>query len=161
MEVLRSLIKEANMLFNTADHLTYVTYPTVKENKLMVTIIENLYNSLVKGMDAILYYDRMYKRISPFSDNFNVRLEVFKTKCAPRYNIDREFILLISDLKQIVDHRKTSPIEFSRNDRYIICSEDYRMKSLTIEKLKDYIAKSKTFIGKLNNIFREHDRRIR
>src|SRR3989344_5222583 len=161
MENLRGLIKEANMLLNTADHLTYITYPTVKDNKLMVTILENLYKSLLRGMEAVLYYERMYKRIPPFSENFNAKLEVLKTRCAQRYGIDTESILLIDDLRQIVEHRQKSQIEFSRKDKFIMYNHDFRMKSITIEKIKDYLAKSKIFMERVNKILLEDDRRIR
>ena len=53
MERFRQLVKEANKAFETADHLTYMTYQIVKDIKLMIMITENLYNALEKGMDAV------------------------------------------------------------------------------------------------------------
>jgi len=160
MEDIKSLVKEANTLVNTADHLTYITYPTVKDNKLMISIIEDLYKALVKGVNAVLQYERMYKRISPYSDNFDAKLEVFKSKCATRYNIDRQLIILINDLKQIMEHREKSFMEFSKKDKFIMSAEDYRTRSISIEKLKEYLSKSKIFIEKVNDIVKENDRRV-
>lgn len=159
MEVVVENLKKANKLLNTADHLTYMTYPLVKETKLMLTIIEHLYNSLVAGMDAVLSYDRLYKRISPLSSDFFSRLEVFKMKSARRYNIDREYVLLIQDLRRIVEYRKKSPMEFIRGNKLVICDDNYKMKTLTYDKVKEYLATSKKFILKVNNIFKD-ERRI-
>ncbi len=157
-EVLR-LVKEANKSYETADHLTYVTYPMIKEIKLLITISENLYNSLIKGMDAILYYDRLYKRIGPFNSDFDSRFDIFKLKSIKRYNFDRDVILLIEDLRNILKHRKESPMEFVRKNKYIMCNSDYNMKTLTIEKIKSYLVRAKPFFSRLNTLLMKNDRR--
>lgn len=158
MQEIYALIDKANRLFQTADHLTYVTYPVVNDVKLIITIMENIYSSLIAGMEAILNYDRMYKRISPLPDNFSARLDVFKNKCAPRYNIDRNYILLINDLKNILEQRKKSQMEFVRKDKFVIMNGSFRAQTLTIDKVKLYLSESKEFINKLNKIF-QNDRR--
>ena len=40
MENVRKLLNEANSLFRTSDHLMYVTYPLVKDNKLIIAITQ-------------------------------------------------------------------------------------------------------------------------
>ncbi len=44
----------------------------------------------------------------------------------------------MADLKKIVDCRYKSPIEFVRKDRFIICSDDYKMRTLSYDRVKDY-----------------------
>ena len=63
MEQFHQMIQEANKYFTIADHLAYVTYPVVKEIKLTLTIAQNLYNAMTKVIDAIILYERFYKRI--------------------------------------------------------------------------------------------------
>ena len=58
------LINKANQSFKVADHIAYVTYPLVKDNKLIITVTENLAESLTKAIESLLFYERMYKRIS-------------------------------------------------------------------------------------------------
>jgi len=153
MEKFHKLIKEANSTFNTADHLTYVTYPLVKETRLIITIIENLYTAATKAMDAIIYYDRLYKRINPVAENFNSRIDVFKNKCAKRYDIDEKYINLLKDLKRIVSNHKESPMEFIRKDKFVICSDSYsNVKTLDINQLKEYISLTRSFLNKINSI---------
>ena len=153
MDPFYKLLKESNTSFSTADHLTYVTYPLIKETKLSITIIENLYLSVNKAMDAIIYYDRLYKRINPVAENFNSRFDVFKTKCARRYNIDEKYIKLIKELRNIVVSHKDSPMEFVRRDKFVICSESYTsIKTIDINKLKEYIILTRLFLEKINSI---------
>lgn len=154
MEDVSALLRESNLLLQRADHLLYITYPLIKDNKLLISILENLSSSLIKAMEAVLYYERMYKRIDMFADSFEVKFDIFKEKCAKTYNIEREFVVLIEDLKKIVNERRKSKIEFIRKDKYIICSNNYATKILTIDKLKEYLNTSKLFIRKVNTILK-------
>ena len=121
MELYHKEILEANKLFRTADHMAYVTFPLVKDNKLIITVVENLVLALTKAMNSIVEYDKLFKRINLYGDSFEVKFDAFKTKCARRYGIERQHIVLIEDLKGIVDDRKQSPMEFIRKDKYVIC----------------------------------------
>ncbi len=160
MEEVFKLVSKAKKLYETADHLTYVTFPVVNEIKLLVTITENLHSALVHGMNALLQYDRLYKRIPPLNTDFTSRFEVFKTKCVPRYNIDRSIILLMQDLKDIIEKRKESPMEFQRKNKFVICSHDYKMKTLSLGKVKEYLSQSKPFFTRLDMIFNKNGRRF-
>ena len=152
MEKIKETLAKANRLFNTVDHLAYVTYPLINDTKLIINITENLYNSLVMFVDALIEYERMYKRIPPLAENFESRFDTFKNKCAPRYNIKREHIVLINDLKKLVALRKKSSMEFVRKDKFVICNEDYKTYSLSIDKVKQYIKDSKEFVERINKV---------
>ncbi|HLD15053.1 MAG TPA: hypothetical protein VJB94_00535 [Candidatus Nanoarchaeia archaeon] len=152
MQTFLNLIEEANKAFLTADHLAFVTYPIVNDNKMFILIVENLFKAASKGMEAIIYYDRLYKRISPINNDFGSHLQVFKDKCMPRYGIDRSNFLLIQDLKMLIDERKKAPMEFSRREHYVIADHDFRIKTINLNKVKNYINQTKMFIDKLNSI---------
>ncbi|MFH1637340.1 MAG: hypothetical protein ABIB71_02855 [Candidatus Woesearchaeota archaeon] len=154
MEKLKQLLAEANTLMNRADHLTYITYPVVNEIKLLYTVVENLSKSVSTGMDAVLYYDRLYKRIMRPQGSFQDELDLFSRHSMPRYNIDRKHVLLIRDLKSFVEAKKKSPMEFVRRDKFVICSDTYKMKVLNIKKVKEYLAQSKEFISQVNRTIR-------
>lgn len=154
MKEVNDLVRKSNEFYNSADHLTYVTYPLVKDLKLVITIVENLQKSLEYGMNAVLLFDRTYKRIGPIPENFSARIEIFKENCMPKYGFSREHLLLLRDLRELVKHRKESPMEFIRQDKYVICSDDYGMKTITMDKIKNYLFQSKSFITKLNNLFK-------
>ena len=156
MEDFEIMIRDMNKHIKTADHLLYMTYPLVKDNKLIITIADNLFLSLKKAVEAILYYDRLYKRISMYPENFNSKLEIFKNKCATRHNIDKKYVELIEEVYNLLEERKKSSMEFIRNDRYVFFSNATRTKSISIEKLKTYIANAKPFVQKINRIYYEH-----
>lgn len=154
MESVLKLVERANKSFQTADHLAYVTYPLLKDPKLMMTVVENLYNAMVCGMDAFLQYERLYKRIFNLPDDFSSKMDIFK-KVAQRYNINREHIVVIDDLKNVIDYRRKAPVEFVRRERIIMCSDTYKIRSLNMDKVKEYITRSKPFFEKLNKTFKK------
>lgn len=153
MEKLRQLLMDANTQFKKADHLAYVTYPMVRETKLLYAIAEIIYDSLEKGIQAVLEYERMYKRIPLVPGTFETELELFKD-VAGRYGFNRNIVLLLMDLKRLINAKKQSPVEFVRKDKFVICDDDYTMSVLDINKIKAYVMDSREFIEKLNRAVR-------
>ena len=159
MEKFTTYVAEANKAFNTADHLIYVTYPVLRDNKLLAIALEHLHTALLRGMAALLYYDVSYKRISVFPSEFTSQFRLFKESSAKRYGIGEDLCLVISDVAEMVQQRRQSPIEFSRKDTYVIASPTYKLRTLTIEKMKKYLGTTKTFMERVNHVYAAYDGR--
>jgi hypothetical protein len=154
MEHIPLMLNEANRLFQNSDHLAYMTYPLVQDERLLIRIAENLNDALNKFVELVLYYDRLYKKIGPYPSDFKSKFEIFRTKCAERYGFDKEQIKIIKELNTLFEEKKKSNIQFIRNNKYFIANGDYRMKSIDITQLKSYINNSKDFVQKVNLIVR-------
>ncbi|MEA2036452.1 MAG: hypothetical protein U9O94_03020 [Nanoarchaeota archaeon] len=135
-----------------ADHMLTMTYPLVKDPKLLLNIMENTFLALTNSVGALLHYERTYKRVPQFQDTFASKFNIFKQKCTTRYNIDPKYILMMQDIKDIIVHHRKSPMEFTRNDALVICSDDYMMKTISVDKMKSYVLKSKTFVSSISHI---------
>lgn len=160
MEEAKKLLQDANRYLNTADHLCYITYPLVNDTKLLIIIAENIFNALNKGISALLYYERLYKRINLYPEDFNSKFDVFKFNCAQRYNFPRENIALIQDVKELVINRREAPMEFARKDKFIIASDNFKLHAISLDTVKKYISQTKLFMDRLNEVFAIHDRRF-
>ncbi len=160
MDTFKTLIFEANKSFNTADHLAYVTYPVVNDTKVITLITEHLYASLIQGMDALLYIEREYKRIPQYSDSFEIKLELFK-KIIKRYGISKDYIEIIKELKEIKEYKKKGPVSFTKKDKLVMYSSNYRLKTVTLDKIKKHISQTKSFIQLLNIIKDQYENRFR
>ena len=143
------LAREAVKSLKKADHLTYMTLPLVKDNKLVLPILENIHLAMMQGMDALLEYERAYKRISFLPNTFTGRYEIFRDKLINKYNITKEEARLIWELKEMINAHKQSPVEFSRPGKFVICNENFRTRSVTIQELKQYILITKGFLKKV------------
>jgi len=159
METVLISLKEANRRFVSADHMLFMTYPLVKDTKLLIIIAENLCQACVLALDALLKYEMMFRRLNRVPTNFNEKMDVLKREIAGRYNIQRSNIVNIEDLNKLIEARKNSPIEFCKRDKYVICSDDYKTNFLTLDKLKNYLNESKIFINRVNTII-ENARRF-
>ncbi len=147
MDKVKIAVLQARNFFNTADHLAYVSYPLLKDNKLLVVVINNLYMSVLRGMDAIFYTERLNKKIDFVPYDINSRMALFEKEIAPRLKIDVKIFKTIKDLKFIVEQHKESPVEFSRMNKFIICNYDYSVvKSVDIEIVKSYILNVRSFL---------------
>ncbi len=160
MEEVRKLLKEANRYLDTADHLCHVTYPLVNDTKLLIIIAENIFNALNKGISALLCYERLYKRINLYPEDFGSKFDVFRLNCAQRYNFPRENIALIQDVKELIVNRRQAPMEFARKDKFIIASENYKLHAISLDIIKKYISQAKLFMNRLNEVFAINDRRF-
>ena len=147
----KELLSGAISSIKRADHLTYMTLPLVRDNKLILSILSNIELSLTQGMDALLEFERDYKRIPPLPQNFHSRYEIFRDKLINKYDITSIEVELIRTLKNTIEAHKNSPIEFSRPDKFVICSENYRMKSISIAEIKQFISISKGFLRKIES----------
>jgi hypothetical protein len=156
MEEFRKLVLEANRKLRLADHMAYITYPMLKETKLLLTVLDNLDKSLKASLNAYLHYERLYKRISPYPDDLKTKLEIFERGPAKRYNL-QNYSKLIIEVNNILKKHKESPMAFVKKDKLVICNRDYRMKVLEIADAKNYLAKAKPFILMLSNILKEND----
>lgn len=145
------LLKKAKEQMNIGDHMLYMTYPILKENKLIISIAENIYNAMLYSMDALLMYERMYKRILSYPDKFSVKLEILR-KISPRYNLNKDIIPTMQDLKIFLDERKNSRVEFSKNDKYVLFNQKQELRSLGIEKLKQNLNISKNMVNSIEGI---------
>jgi len=156
MEKYEELRDIARKKIQIADHMLTMTYPMVKDPKLLLAVMENIFLALTNSIGSLLYYERNYKRVPPFQDTFVSKFNIFNQKCVRMYSIDQEMILMIKEIKDIIMQHKKSPVEFTRNDSFVICSESYRMKTISLEKMRNYITKSKLFIQNINNIINKN-----
>jgi hypothetical protein len=138
----------ATKLLQTADHLTYITFPLVKEKRLLLKILAELSNSLLNAINAILQYEYYWKRIQIYKD----ARENFRTfkNIAKRYDISPEQLLKINEIINLAEKHKKSPFEFVRNDKIVIMSDTNQADYLTLEKIKSFLIEAKDILRKIN-----------
>ncbi len=152
MEKFKSLVLEANKNLKLADHMLHVTYPLVKDNKLLVHILENIDKSMKSSIDAFIRYDQVYKRVRSNPSSFVEKVELFSKICSRRYPFTQSDFEFIEEVDDLIKKHKESPMEFVKGDKFVICSDNYNTKILTLERVKHMISKAKPFIFRLNNI---------
>ncbi len=152
MEKFQELRDSAGKKLQIADYILTMTYPLIKDPKLLLSVAENLFLAYSYSISSLLHYERLFKRIPPFPDDFSSKLDLFMDRCLGKYGIDSGNLRIIKDLKEIIVAHKKSPVEFSRKDSFVICNGNYRLRTISPSILKDYVGKAKLFISKVSTI---------
>jgi len=155
MEKFLENIIAAEKRIRTADHMVYVTFPLIKDKRLLLKIIQEIKNAVMEGINSILQYEYLYKRIILYK-NPKSNFKIFIEKCAPKYQITREEINLILELFDFIEKHKESPFEFIKDDKVIILSNSLDPKTLTIEKTKEFLILVKNILRKTRETFKRN-----
>ncbi len=147
MEKFLENIQEAQRTIQVIDHMIYVTFPLIQDKKILLKIITETKEVLIRCINSILQYEYLYKRVDLYS-NPKTNFRTFKDKCAQRYEITKEEIESILDLFELVEKHKQSTIEFLKNGKVIILSESLQKDTITLEKIKEFFRLSKSILEK-------------
>jgi hypothetical protein len=127
--------------------MIYITYPVIKDKRLLLKALDEVYDSIVCAINAILQYDFLYSRIR-LTDDPKQNFEIFINKCAKRYNLNGEEIKEIIELLNLVENHKKSSIEFLRKDKVVIMSESLKTTFIDSGRLKRFLNISKNLVNK-------------
>jgi hypothetical protein len=147
MEKFLENLYEAEQLIKKIDHMIYVTYPLIQDKRLVLKIISETKNAIIKCLNSILQYEYMYKRIRLTKDP-KENMKIFKVKCASKYNISIEEIKLMSELFELIEKHKKSPFEFRKKEKIVILSENSHPKIIVIDDAKKFLVLAKGILIK-------------
>ena len=145
--------------YEMAFHVLKVSYPMLKDHKLLMGILLNLLQSTEYAVDAILEYEKQLKLVSAYPENFNGKIDFFRSKSTKRNNIPPTIVTTMMKMKELVDLQKESPIEFSRGNRYVLSKRDYQLHSISIVELEDFANQTKQLLSSMQEIISHFDRK--
>ncbi len=147
MEKFLENLFEAEKIIKKLDHMIYVTYPLIRDKRLLLRILVETKIAIAKCINSILHYEYLYKRIRLSKDS-SENLRIFKIKCAPRYDINFTEIKLIIELFNIIEKHKKSPFEFRKEDKIVILSDKSDPKIIIFEDTKKFLTLAKGILNK-------------
>ena len=131
-----------------ADHLLSTTYPIVKDPKLLISVIENLYEAMGEAITAVLEHELVLAHVHSAEQ----RLEMFRRKVVSKHSLDAGILDFVNELKQIIDSHKHSKVEFSKKEKFVITDNNYNLQTLTVEQVKPKVAQARKYINSLFNM---------
>jgi hypothetical protein len=158
MEQFQFLRDKAFEKVKVADHMLFVTYPMMKDPKLLLAVLENVNTSLEYAVAAILHYQLLFKQIPAFKETPQSRLEMFRNEVVPRLRMSQNYVKLIRDVRKLLAAQKKSPVSFVKNDKYVICSPKYDIKAIDVNLVKRYVFEAKLFVSNVNVIVSKNER---
>ena len=144
--------KKALQQHDVAFHIFNVTFPLIKDPKLLIGVMQNIMNSFEYSIDTILAYERELHLISVAPQEFQAKFNLFKFKSRRRNNIPVELTKTIDEIQETLDLHKESPMVFQRGNKFVICSNNYMLKTISINDIREYLTKNMEFIRLVDNI---------
>lgn len=131
-------IVEAERLYRSAEHLVSVTFPVVKDPKLLLRGLENLHKSLVLTIGNILKFEHIYKRVNLGKDKAR-NLHLFFSYCAGRYGMSELDKEILKEIMFLGRKHRESGMEFSRFGKLVILDDDMKEHVVRGERMKVFL----------------------
>lgn len=123
--------------FKNASHMAYITASILKENRILIKILLNLYNSCMYLIKAFLLYENSLNKI-PLHKDSTKNFQLFVEKIAPKY-IKKEDIESIINILELAKKHQESSLEFVRKEKFVIFMGG-SYETVTIELIRKFIS---------------------
>jgi hypothetical protein len=145
---------QAQRYYTAAFHLRSVTFPLVKDHKLLMGVLQNVFNSIDQAIGALLSYERELQLVPAYYDDFQSRFNTFRYRCMRRNNISADFAVAIQELKELLDLQKRTPMQFQRGTRLVLADKNYQLKVISVQDVDSFLLKNKQFLEVINHAIR-------
>jgi hypothetical protein len=142
---LQDVLVNAERSINSADHLMRVVYPLSNDKKVILRVLERVYDSAIFAISFLLKYEHLTKKIK-LSKNTDENIKMFYS-ISRDYGLNENEIEVIKKLIFIGKKHKESGFEFSRKSKVIIMSDDLETFELNEEYMKSFILTVKRLIS--------------
>jgi len=139
-------LDEAVKSLQIADHMTYVTYPLVNEKRLLLKIFDEIYKSIISCINSVLGYEGL--GVNDIESLANA--DLFIEKFARNYGLNNKQIQKLQEIIEINGKHKQSAMEFVKQDKVVILSDNLKTRALDIYRIKEYLLFAKELLMKAN-----------
>jgi hypothetical protein len=132
-----------------ADKLLNLTYPIVKNEKIFLPALNNIFLAFSHLMSAFLYRHLMKSEEDVFSKleemNFSCKLKLFKKCYSTQNKLNSVYLNVLNEMKEILLKYHKSNVVFLRKEKIVICDLNYNYKTISIEDVKRYLHYTRLF----------------
>ena len=150
---------EAEKAWKSADYLVNVTFPILKDPKLLIRALESLDKETRLVISVILQVEYLFKRIELAKDR-EENMIVFVKRCAKRYGIGKEDEGLIKEILFLGRKHKESGFEFGKDGKAVILDDFGNSYQLDREKMKTLLKFGYGLLENTNRLLSCHFRKV-
>lgn len=153
MEAFGDAFRQALDKIKVADYSLAKVFPMTKDPSVIRSAIINLHEAQVRSIDALLLFERTYKRVPAYPvGHLETKLRLFSEYCVKRYGLREDMIRLIREAREWAQHAKDRVPVVSPDARIIFPLEGFRVMSLTFPSLKSQIGATSSFIEQVGQV---------
>jgi hypothetical protein len=153
---LRQSISSSIENLNIADQLLNNTYPLIREPKLLISVLEHLSQAFENIIIATLQYEKEdVTTLENIQSNFNTLIQLFEQNIINKYNLDKEIIPFILNIRTTLEKHKNANIEFTKKETFIISDNEYNITTLNVNEMEQTLLQSKRYIDNIIIIIKQ------
>src|SRR3989338_6738116 len=160
MEKPAALMQLAREKYALAEHMLTQTYPLVKDPKLFLSVVDNLFLAMTYATGSLLHLYMEVKKIGEFKENFDEKIHLFDKRHVD-WGLSREYGDAMRKMHTLIlDHHKSSMV-FVKDDQLIICSDEYLITKIDKSLMNQLLQMARSYIHEsavLLNKPVEHDK---
>lgn len=137
-------LQKAAYQLHLAEHLLEVTYPLVKDPKMLLSVLSNLEQSHENLFESVLPLD-----LRNSDTSFVKKLKSFEDLLQSYSIISGGEIKTIKTVHDLVLQHKESAVVFSRKDSFVICEDDYKIKKIDPLLVGEQVHNTKKLMTKI------------
>lgn len=141
-------IEKARRSLKVAEAMLSKAYPVAKDPKLFLAVSEDIFFALMECVEAVLSVDGKSSsdaQSDVHDDPAKDVLSAFR-ESAPKYHFGSEDFKLLSNLSRIVSAHRESPVEFVRQESFVICDGAYCFERLSFEEMQNFLFAARQFL---------------
>lgn len=131
-------LDKSQKALDSSDHLTYITYPLLKEIKLLRKIFEDLGIALDNLIRASIDYEEKRAKIVKYSEDRMNNL-LFLKKLSLNYGITQDEVTKLAEFLDLCEQYKIANFDFIKQNNLVLLSPSLRSKIISFEQLKEYL----------------------
>jgi len=139
--------QEAQHALRLADHMLTVTYPLVKDQKMLLGVLKGLQQAHSYAVRAV--FENINQLGEVMTTSFPVLVGRLKKKFKEAANIEKSEYDYLDKIFDLNKKFEDSPVVFAREKKYVICEDDYALHSLRFSEMKKHLEQSKKIVAKL------------
>ena len=147
MQKIAENLEDAIRMIKTADHLIYLSFPLLHDKRILLKSVSGIKEALNICINSILRQEYLTKKIRLYKDP-KKNFKIFKDSCSKKYQITEQEIKQIIEIFEIVNHYKTSSMEFMKNEKVVILSSNMEKREITLENAKNFLFLTKNILKK-------------
>lgn len=152
----KSYFEKAQKSLKSADHLAYITYPLLKDARLLKKIIEDIFDCLDNLVKTAVEYDYLNKKIGKYGDD-KINRQNFLKKSSLRFGLNQQEVDKISLLLELMDKYRGTSFDFIRHDKLVMMADNLRTEIITFNDTKEILGMIKVINTKIKRIvFDQH-----
>jgi len=149
MEKYQESLVRARRSLKTAEHMTFVSYPMLNEKRLLLKILEELADSLISSINAVLQFDHIKNKTRIYG-NAQENFQLFK-RISGAYGLSETETKKIEEILSIAEKHKKSSFEFVKNDTIVIMADGFATEAITIDKIRKFFIETRMIFEKFGS----------